>query len=329
MILPLWLAIIVFLVAIAITIKCGDLFTDGAKGIGLALGVSNIVMGLTLVSFATTSPEFMVSVMSSASGNSGLAVGNAVGSCICNIGLILAILGIMKTVPTTRNVVSQDGVVLVIMGATLFGLSLDRTISRIDGAILVVLFLAYMFFIIRRFRQAKPKYEDGAPHRIFPQETEARKNLKKNVILFLVGAAGVVGGSRLLIISGESMARAFGVPDVIIGLTLIAVGTSLPELVTAIMSVRKGLGDMGVGNVIGANIWDTAWVVGVSALARPLPIDDQTISLTFPVMLGITVLTLVLLRYRYEWKRWKGAIILGCYVAYLVALLFLWPMISA
>jgi len=306
--LEIWLTFLVFALSVALVVKSADWLTEGASGIASILGVSEIMIGLTIVSFATTAPEFVFSVSASYLKNPDFAVGNAVGSCLCNVGLVLAFVGIAQVTKIGKGIIFRWAIPLLLFAGLVFALSLDGSISRLDGGLILALFVLFYVLLIFRSKRSSRK------------KKVLNENLKRMVLLFLVGTAGVVIGSRLLIFTGETIAVYFGVPDMIIGITLMAMGTSLPELVTAITSVYKKMGGLSVGNIIGANLLDLAWVISTAAVVNPLTIDVQTLTFTFPVLLILTVVLIGCLSWKRELNRWKGVTFLLIYIGYLVGL---------
>ncbi|HIH97053.1 MAG TPA: calcium/sodium antiporter [Thermoplasmata archaeon] len=319
----IWLAFIIFVLAVVLIVKSAGWFVEGASAIARLLGVSEVMIGLTIVSFATTAPEFVTSVSASYRGDPGLAVGNAVGSCLCNIGLILAVVGIVQVTKIEKKTLHNWAIPMLIFVGITFAFSLNGEISRIDGGLILALFLLFYIFLVVRLLRHPSNKEKLANLR------EKREKLKQKALQFLVGAAGVVVGSQLLVRSGEAMAKNLGVPEIIIGITLLAMGTSLPELVTAIVSIRKHMGKLSIGNIIGANFLNLAWVISTAALVNPLTIDPETLTFTFPLLLLLTAVLLGCLYWKYELNRWKGAILLGIYLAYLIGLLGIYGIIGA
>jgi len=301
--------VIVFVIGIFIIIKSADLFTNGAEGIACAFRIPRIVIGLTIVSLATTAPELTVSAISSYMGVGGMAIGNALGSCLANIGLILAIAAIIRSINFNSRILQQELPFLLLILFILYLFMSDNRIGRLDAAFLFLLLAAFFVYIIIREIKSRVKVEE---------EKALEYNIRKDVLRFLIGALGVVVSAKYAIIpSGINIARFLRVPEVVIGLSMVAVGTSLPELSTAIAASVKNMGELAVGNVIGANILNILLVVGVSALIRPLDVDTQIKMITMPVIIIITLLMLLFSRTRLKLTRWEGLILLGVYVGYI------------
>ena len=305
-----------FLLSLALITKGADWFIESAVSISEKSGIPKIIIGATIVSFATTAPEFAVSATAAYIGHTELTVGNAVGSAICNIGLVLGAIIVIKSIPVHMETFLRKSAFMLLAGLVLMGASFDGVLSRLEGVILLFVFVGFLYYNYRLqsaiFGQSKSKPDRA----VFA-------DVKKDVLLFIIGAGCVVGGSRILVDSGITIAEMFGVPEMIIGLTLVALGTSLPELITAISATLKDHQDLSIGNILGANTMDIALILGASSQITPLPIIGQSINYDFPVMLLIMVMLIIFGITKKRFDRWEGALILGTYLAY-VAGLFLW-----
>lgn len=316
----------------------GDLFTDSAVAIARATRIPTVIIGGTLVSLATTFPEFMVSFTGAMRGQPDFAVGNALGSCCCNIGLIVGFCAVLNgwmarrrgsqaAIPINRVTIKGPGVFMLIAGISVYAFSLfdnagltneageaiPYAVSRWQGAILFVIFIGYLLFSLRiaylsRFESRGSEEEEEAE--------EIREHMGLQTLLFLAGAGLVVLGSRILISNAEAIAIAAEVPKLWIGLTILAIGTSLPEFTISILAVVKQHGSLGLGNIIGANVLNIGWVVAACALLSPLQIRLQTILLDAPIVLSLMVLLLVG-AYRRECVTPRlGFVLFGVYVGY-------------
>jgi len=264
---PVLYDIVLIVIGFGLLANGGDLFVDSSIQIGKALRVPRFVIGGTLVSLATTAPELVVSTMASSIGDSGIALGNAVGSCICNIGLIVGTVALLVPVEVERRDFVRRSAWMVAAAVLLVVFTWDRTLSRPLAALLLALSFAYLTWDYLGIRQQRAE--------VFDWESTDTSELIKSVALFGLGAVLIVVGSRLLVVSGQSLATAIGVPSIIIGLSVVAVGTSLPELVTGVSAARKGVPDLSLGNIIGANVLNLVPDRGAvrhdqSAHARPL-----------------------------------------------------------
>ncbi|MDA1000755.1 MAG: calcium/sodium antiporter [bacterium] len=310
---PLWANLVAFAAGVLVVTKGAGWFTGGAVAIARATGVSNMFIGATLVSIATTLPEFGVSAFAAAVGRLDTSVGNAVGSTICNIGLILAIGLLIRPMPIPRAIVQKEGLIMIGAAALVILLSFSGTIGRGEGAVLLLAAVLYLWHLARRSGWGSPAANGEG----------AQASLAGVAGRFLAGAAAVLAGSMLLVENAAKLARAAGVPELVIAVTLVAIGTSMPELITAIVSALHGHKDIALGNVIGANVLNLTWVLGAASAIRPLPIRTQTFSLDFPAMVAVMALLLAAAAFPGPRGRWVGGAFLLAYGVYL-ALMFSW-----
>lgn len=308
-----FIIIVAFIASLALITKGADWFIESAVSISEKSGIPKIIIGATIVSFATTAPEFAVSATAAYIGHTELTVGNAVGSAICNIGLVLGFIIAIKAIPVELHGFTRKSGFMLTSALLLIALAYDRVISSFDGILLLMLFAGFMYYNFRLQRAIFDGNEGIGEKVPFSQ-------LKKDIVLFITGAVLVVIGSRILVDSGIEIAQWFGVPEMIIGLTLVALGTSLPELITAISATRKGHQDLSIGNILGANTMDIALILGASSQIRPLPILDQSMNYDFPAMLFIMALLVIFGLTKKRFDRWEGAIILGTYLMYTAGL---------
>lgn len=301
------LYLLVLLMGILIIAKAGDAFVDAACAIARGYGVPQAIIGLTLVSFATTAPEFLTSTMASALGDVDIAYGNAVGSIIANTALILAVTMVAVPILVERERV-HDGLVLLGLGAILILLTLNAELSRYEGVGLLLVLGLFLWFVIGREAKREGRSKSGEKLR-----------LMERFLIFGISALGIAIASRMLIYSGVGIAEFFRVPEIVIGLTVIAVGTSIPEFTTAVISAVKKVPELSLGNIIGANILNLVWVLGTSSVIRPLQVDSKSIWFSNPVMLAIIALLLAFMA-RGRLKRWHGILFLAIYLSYLIGL---------
>ena len=309
----------ILLIAVGFTLvaKGGDLFVDSSIDIGRALRIPRFVIGGTLVSLATTAPELVVSVTAASMGDSGIALGNAVGSCICNIGLIVGLVAIIMPVEVDRPDFIRRAAWMVGGGVLLVAFSWDRSMDRIYGLLLLAGAVAYLAWdlagIVRSRREGAADAGDA----------DGAEGLGGAVGWFTVGALCVVAGSRLLVTSGQDLAAALGVPSAIIGFSIIAIGTSVPELVTGVTAARKGVPDLSLGNIIGANVLNLLLIVGLSGTIQPLQLDAFSQWYGFP-WLGIFFVTVIgaVLRFGLL-RRAAGIALLLLYALYTAGLIAL------
>lgn len=304
--------ILVLIVAVLLIVKAGDIFVDSACGIARALGVSQAVIALTLIAFATSAPEFFTSTMAAGLGHVEISYGNVVGSNIVNITLLLALAAFFGMAQVSRERVGE-GVIMLAIGGVLAAMALNGVIGPVEGLLLLAIFALFLGFVLKgEARKVKGKVPSG------------RRRLGGLVLLFILGAAGVIIGARLLIYSGVGVARGIGVPEMAIGLTLIAIGTSIPELVTIIISIGKRLPEISVGTIIGSNIFNMAFILGVAAVIRPLTVDSQTLWFGNPMMLVAMALLVGFMWGRQRLTRWQGVTLFGFCAIFLGGLALLY-----
>jgi cation:H+ antiporter len=300
---------IIFIIGFFVIIKGADFFTSGAEGIAKAFRIPRVIIGLTIVSLATTAPEFTISTISSYMGVGGIAVGNAVGSCIANIGLALAIAAVIRVINFNPRVIKQELMFLLIAVVILYLLMLDGSLSLWDGIFLCCLLIIFFTYIILRELRVREANAGKIP---------SKYNVKKGSLKFLIGAAGVILSAKYAIIpSSINIAHFFNVPEIVIGLSVVALGTSLPELITAVVASAKKMGELALGNVIGANILNIFWVLGFSSLVNPLDIDVPTKRITMPVVFLITLFMFLFSRTKFKLSRKEGIILFTIYASYI------------
>ncbi len=325
----LFLWIFLMIVGLALLVKGADWFVDGAAGIAGKCRISPLVIGLTVVAFGTSAPELAVSVAAAAGHSTDIGVGNIVGSNIANILLILGISSLVHILPVQKNSFRVDFPVLLIASALLIGLGAwGKAISWWDGLILLAVFAAYMaYLIVHALKERKagvlPPPEEKSPPRGKVGLWFARMEEKTwfLIVLTVVGLGMVAGGGELLVEGAKYVASYLGVPDRIIGLTVVAIGTSLPELVTSAVAAKKGETDIAVGNIIGSNIFNILLIGGVSSLVTPLTFDLAT-NLIDALVAFAAVLLLILLSVLGKRKlgRAAGVVMLASFVLYYVYL---------
>ncbi|HEY77875.1 MAG TPA: calcium/sodium antiporter [Dehalococcoidia bacterium] len=322
--LPIWFTILLLLIGLAIITKGADKFVDSAVTIAQKTLVPKVIIGATIVSLGTTLPEFSVAAFGGIFDRSQTAVGGAIGSTICNIGLILGTCILIRPILLQRRLYWQPAAIMVLAGIAVWLLSLDGYLSRLDSLVLTAGLVGYLYFNIRAISRVR-KNRGNMPGPEPPPEkvTTGQQSLKNAVIWLVVGAISVAIGAILIVETAVNVAHWLGVPELVIGLTVVAFGTSLPEYVTGLTATVKGHGDITLGTMIGADILDILWVLGPGALSFSLlPLERQTLTLDYPVMLTIMVLLAVFTITGRQLARWQGGILIGIYGAYL-ALMFL------
>ncbi|MEF8938797.1 MAG: calcium/sodium antiporter [Salinivenus sp.] len=289
----------------------------GAASLARRMGLSPLVIGLTVVSIGTSLPELVVGLEAALAGSGDLALGNIVGSNIGNIALILGLAALVRPISVEAQVVRVDGPILVGASLVFAGLTLDGRLGRVDGGLLVAGIVAYVLYSVWAAQNPSAPVAEA-----FDDEVPRQHSVALDLVLLLLGLGGLVAGAHLLVTGAVSIAEGLGVGPLLIGLTIVAVGTSLPELATSVVAARRGRGDIAVGNAVGSSIFNILGILGGIVLVQPL----STVALgtlDTGVMLGVSVLILPLFRSDWTLSRREGALLLGCYLAYLGALLAL------
>ncbi len=317
----MWLHLVQLLGGLALIIKGGDAFVSAAVRLAVFLRMPRVVIGTTLVSLATTSPEMVVSLMAGARGESGLAVGNAVGSCICNVALILGLTAWIRKVVVHPRVLLRPLIAMFGFGFVVFLFSFDLSVERWQGALLLAAGAGYFASDFWTHWRARQPAENTGASALEADIATTRwpwfQTRAGTLVQFLIGAAVVVWGSRFLVDGAVGLAALFGIPSIVIGLTVVAVGTSLPELVTAITSSRRAVSDLSVGNILGANIANLSLVVGAAAVLTPVSMTRVTQLFNFPAMLVVFGLMLWMFVNGGRVSRREGSVLLAAYGVYL------------
>lgn len=289
----------------------GQGLVRGAVGLARALGVSPLVIGLTVVSFGTSSPELAVCIRSALGGADDVAVANAVGSNIANVLFILGVAAVLRPIPIAPRLATIVTPLMVACSLALFGCSLDRRISRLEAAGLVAGLAGYLWL---SYRMSRSRQDDDESVMIPPPED---RRYALNGVLCVVGLAMLVFGSDMMVKAAVSIAGAAGMSEAVIGLTIVAIGTSLPELATTVVAVQRNEPDIAAGNVVGSNIFNILAIVGLTGLVKPLTMSNALVFRDMPVMIVAAVILVPWFLTRRKLSRIEGAVLLVAYVVYL------------
>ena len=300
-----------------------DRFVTGAAGLASRLGISTLVIGLTVVGFATSAPEMLVSASAAWAGNPGLAVGNALGSNVANIGLVLGITALLVPLGMSSGTLRRELPILLVITAAAALLLVDGELGRIDGIIMLVTLGGVLFWIVK---VARSSGRDDPIAAEFAEEIPTGGTTASYVAALILGLLVLLGGAQVLVWGAVNVAQAMGVSDLVIGLTIVAIGTSLPELAASIAGVRKGEPDIAVGNIIGSNLFNLLAVMGIAGVIDPAPLASEVLVRDYPVMAGMTAL-LALLVYnsigtRGKISRFEGFLLVTVYAAYMAWIYF-------
>ncbi len=308
--------IIMFILGLFFIVKGGDIFVDAATWIAEATGIPKFIIGATVVSFATTLPELIVSAIAASKGQNDMAIGNAVGSVTANVGLIMSISILCMPAFVKRKEVAFKGMLMIAAVAALSILANNLSLSVAESIVLIAIFAIFMIEnIITGKASIIDEDGDGKPD-------VNGKALLKNIIKFIIGAAGIVVGADLLVDDGTVIARHLGVSEAIIGVTIIAVGTSLPELVTTITAIVKKQSELSIGNIIGANIIDLTLILPICAFISngSLPVGKQSAYLDVIICLLVILIAIIPTIIFKKLSRWQGALMICLYIGYVAVL---------
>jgi cation:H+ antiporter len=316
------LAIVAVILGLAVLVWSADKFVDGAVGIAEFCGMSTLLIGMVIVGFGTSAPELTVSAISASQGNPALALGNAYGSNIANIALILGATALISPILMQRSVIRGDLPILIAVSLLSIALVWDGSVVRWNGVLLLVVFALVMAYSIwRELKKARVEASNSVEEESAGKQT----SLGKSIFWLVLGLALLVASSRALVWGAVEIARTLGVSDLLIGLTIVAIGTSLPELASSIAAARKGENDLALGNIIGSNLFNTLAVVGLAATISPMDEIEKAVTYRdMPLMTALTVALIVLgFRRKGEGRlnRIAGAILLTVYVGYLALLI--------
>ena len=296
-----------------------DYFVKGTSAIARNFGISPLIIGLTIVGLGTPAPEMLVAGLASLQGNTGLATGNAIGSNIANVGLVLGATALVAPILVKSSLLKRELPVLLAISIASYLLVIDGELSRLDGVILLSGLVAFMYWLLRSAKQSKANSVDVLDAE-FSDEIPSDLSNARAFFYFLVGLTGLIASSKLLVWAAINIAVTFGVSDLVIGLTIVAIGTSLPELAASIASVLKKEPDLAIGNIIGSNAFNLLAVFCLPGLIHPGAVDKLLISRDFPIMLGFTFL-LFFFAYGFNKQpiigRFKGGLLLLFFFSYL------------
>lgn len=311
--------ILLLLVGLAILVAGGESLVKGASSIALKLKIKPIVIGLTIVAFGTSAPELVVNILSAINGTSDLAFGNVIGSNIANILLILGISSIITPLAVQYNTTWKEIPFAILSIVVVFFMANDvfldnantNQLSRIDGMILLMLFIIFLYYTFELARE------------MYVHEDEETKEYAtfNSILMILFGLLGLYYGGELIVDNATELARSFGMSERIIGLTIVAVGTSLPELATSAIAAYHKKADIAIGNIVGSNIFNTLWILGVTATILPMPISPMIYSdVLFNIFVTVLLMIAIMIFKKYTLERLEGIIFVLIYAGYLLSL---------
>lgn len=304
------MAILHVLIGLALLLVGGDFLVKGAVALAKRFNIPTMVIGLTIVSFGTSAPELIVSLQAALDGHPDIAIGNVIGSNIANIALVLGLTAIVLPIPVARGTLRVDEPVMIAGTLLLWYFMNDTVITRMEGAVLFGMLLLYLFVLMRG---VKTKESEAV---LQMEEEEVQMALWKAVVLILGGCVGLVFGSDLLVKGATELALRYGVSEYVIGVTVVAFGTSVPELATSLVAAFKKELDISVGNLVGSNIFNIFSILGVTAIVTPIPVNPLVLSSDMYWLAAVTVLVYFFSLHKMRIQRWKGFILLAAYMAY-------------
>ena len=311
--------IVLILIGFLMLIKGADILVDGSSAIAKKLRISEIIIGLTIVSIGTSMPELFVSTSSALQGLSDISIGNVVGSNICNLLLILGLSSIIHPVKFQKETIKIENPMSIILTLIFFVIcNINQDVSRIEGCILIALFIGFLLYTIIMAKKSK----DEVILQLALEETK-KISVFKNILLIILGVAVLKVGGDLVVENAKLVATALNVSEKIIGLTIVAIGTSLPELVTSVTAAVKGDSDIAIGNIIGSNIFNMLLIVGLSAVIHPI---TYNITYNFQMMILFIAMILMLIfpfiKPKEVMSRWNGTTFVILYIFYTIILFF-------
>lgn len=312
-ILQLLLQVFLLALGFVLLIKGADWFVDGSSSVAALFGIPQLVIGLTIVAMGTSAPEAAVSISAAFSGNADITVGNIVGSNILNILIILGLSSVIVPIAVAKSTVRYEMPFMILITGLLLLLGFDGKLGLVDGIIFLVFFAAYLTYLFIMAKKDKNAQQDD--------ESIKQLSLPKSIIFIIIGLAMIILGSNVTVDAASKIAEMFGMDERFIGLTVVALGTSLPELFTSVSAARKGNADIAIGNIVGSNIFNILFVCGISALIVPVPFANNFV---FDVIIAIAAAVMLMLCSiigKHKLQRWAGIVMLLSYAAYFAVIL--------
>lgn len=295
---------ILLILGFVLLIKGADFFVDGASSIAGKLKVPSLIIGLTVVSMGTSMPEAAVSISASLGGNNGISLGNVVGSNLFNLLVVVGVSAVVLPIATDRDILKRDMPIGIAITAALCVMLIDGKLSRLDAVILLVLFVAYLLILIRSALKNRTE-----------EDEQKVMSWGKSLLFVLLGAPGIIGGGQLVVNNAKTIAAALGMGETLIGLTVVAFGTSLPELVTSIVAAKKGESGIAMGNVVGSNIFNILFVLGLAGAISPMT-ADSAFFIDTGILIVVSLIMLLFAFTKRKTSRVEGAISVLMYLAY-------------
>lgn len=312
---------ILIIAGLVILVFGGDYLVKGASGIAFRLNVPPMLVGMTIVALGTSSPEMVVTVQAAIAGKPDIAIGNVIGSNIANVALILGITVIIFPIAIKRDSLSYDWVAMMLASVLFYVLALNGVISRVDGIIFIILLVAFISYSFYRVRRKRLKLD--SPNSEIPiSEKQKSKRYWIYILYIILGTIGLVFGAKWFLEGAESVARDFGISDRVIAISLVAFGTSVPELAASVIAAFKKEQDISLGNIIGSNLFNILAILGVTSLIQPIQVAPEIMNNDIFWMLGTSLLILPLSIVGFKMGRWQGFVLVATYITFMYLLLF-------
>jgi cation:H+ antiporter len=312
------------LIGLVLLVWSSDQFIEGAASTAIHLNISPLVIGIVVLGFGTSAPEIFVAILASLDDSPGLAIGNVVGSNIANIGLVLGVAALVAPIAIKSSLLKREFPILLAISILGIVLMLDKDLDMTDGVILLGLLFIVIFWMIRANKKIQPD-DPLAEETLHELDDLPKMSLKKSLVILLVGLILLVASAKMMVWGAVDIAQIFNIPDVVIGLTIIAIGTSLPELAAAISAARKGESDLMIGNILGSNLFNLLAVMSMPALIAPSFIENSTLIQDYPIMLALTLAMLLVAlprKGKAEITKVEGGLLLASFIGYMILLYF-------
>jgi len=309
----MFLTVLLFLAGLFLLYYGAEYLVSGSSRLAFSYGIRPLVVGMTVVAFATSTPEFLVSLLAAMRGSADIAAGNIVGSNIANIGLILGAAALLQPLAVARATLTREIPIMIAVSGIFYLMILDGVVGFANGLVLFLLLLGFLGYCLSTGRSAPEPDAEAVV-------AADRKERLRDLVLILLGIVGLMIGAELMVRSAVTIARHFGISELVIGMSIVALGTSLPELAASLMSAWKGEMDISIGNVIGSNIFNLLFVLGICPMIRPLDVDPSILIFEVPVMLAFSVLLIPLIGRDRRLGRRQGGLLLGGYLLFILTL---------
>ncbi|MDR9497946.1 MAG: calcium/sodium antiporter [Hydrogenovibrio sp.] len=312
------------LIGLVLLVWSSDQFIEGAASTAIHLNISPLVIGIVVLGFGTSAPEIFVAILASLDDSPGLAIGNVVGSNIANIGLVLGVAALVAPIAIKSSLLKREFPILLAISILGIILMLDKDLDMTDGVILLGLLFIVIFWMIRANKKIQPD-DPLAEETLHELEDLPKMSLKKSLVILLVGLVLLIASAKMMVWGAVDIAQIFNIPDMVIGLTIVAVGTSLPELAAAISAARKGESDLMIGNILGSNLFNLLAVMSMPALLAPSLVENSTLIQDYPIMLALTLAMLLVAlprKGKAEITKVEGGLLLASFIGYMILLYF-------